>query len=569
MASVVSASIFNHKSGTLDSGLSNKIEVSDADDILKDMDDGQLRDYKSMLTELGNFADKVLINTLSMIAEDYSVAFPKSSSTIYHAIRDLLLSRDVRADCKLPLVYVIDSILKNVRGDYIQIMQDDIHDWMGTVSQMLENDDTAQNKLRKVWNTWKEFDIFPENSWKKMGRCFLDADTELNTAKMVADAKLRAAGIVRAPDGSLQLSAKLRKQMQNVLDEMQNGDVQELNKVSLERLADINPDLLMEIKRAADEIMLNAEANPTMVGANNSTKDGSIHKVAPDLFLELCSPEVLERCAEWEKLSFDPIESTNDSIFKLQQHVANETPKVQLSHVKCSMTSLLGSASATATRLTNMLERLTSLENRKDVTAFPPVHTKVKTVDMAKFTTDGIKEKNDIAIACLYEVGLPCVSSSDGRRFATQIELSKHLDELFRKNQSEKIMDVTQERGWHQSDLEWSGLVDAVNNSDVNLTMNDDGANAGAEASQMDDAKLSTVIADDSRTKCVLCGSNFTSHFDQEEGEWKYSNCCEANVLNNDAADKEFEAMLVHVTCLRGLGSPEFLTMDQVQNSFV
>lgn len=357
--------------------------------------------------------------------------------------------------------------------------------------------------------------------------------------------------------------------MQFVLDEMQNGDVEELNKVSLGRLADIDPDLLIQIKSHADNLILTTGANSTMGVVENDTGPTTNHKLVPDFFLELRSPEVLERCAEWEKLSFDPVENTNDAVAKLLQHVTTETSKIQLSNEKWDITSLLGTASATATRLENMLERLTSLKNSRDTDAFPEIHTKFKTVDMSKFTTEGVKEKNDIAVACLYEVGLPCISSSDGRRFATQIELSKHLDELFRKSQSEKVMEVTHSRGWHQSDLEWSGLVSAKSTSATDLPMSIDGATADAETSQMDDAKLATVTADDSRPRCVLCGINFTQHFDQEEEEWKYSNCCEANVLNSDAAEKEYEPMLVHVTCLRGLGSPEFLTMDQVQNSFV
>ena len=34
-------------------------------------------------------------------------------------------------------------------------------------------------------------------------------------------------------------------------------------------------------------------------------------------------------------------------------------------------------------------------------------------------------------------------------------------------------------------------------------------------------------------------------------------------VLNDDAAEKESESMLVHVTCWQGLGSLVVLTMDQ------
>ena len=50
-----------------------------------------------------------------------------------------------------------------------------------------------------------------------------------------------ATGIARNPDGSLKLPSRLRAQMQILLDEVQADGVDELEKVSLERLADINP----------------------------------------------------------------------------------------------------------------------------------------------------------------------------------------------------------------------------------------------------------------------------------------------------------------------------------------
>ena len=60
---------------------------------------------------------------------------------------------------------------------------------------------------------------------------------------------------------------------------MQNGDVRETDNVSLERLADINPDLLMEIKKATDEI-ISKEGNSTMGGAESHSQESSKQKVA-------------------------------------------------------------------------------------------------------------------------------------------------------------------------------------------------------------------------------------------------------------------------------------------------
>ena len=51
----------------------------------------------------------------------------------------------------------------------------------------------------------------------------------------------------------------MRMEMQNILDELQDDVANELEKVSLERLADMNPDLLANIKRAAEGNMKGKE----------------------------------------------------------------------------------------------------------------------------------------------------------------------------------------------------------------------------------------------------------------------------------------------------------------------
>ena len=54
-------------------------------------------------------------------------------------------------------------------------------------------------------------------------------------------------------DGTLLLPSRLRKEMENVLDDLQSDMSNELDKVSLERLADKNPKLLGDIKQAAED----------------------------------------------------------------------------------------------------------------------------------------------------------------------------------------------------------------------------------------------------------------------------------------------------------------------------
>ena len=181
-------------------------------------------------------------------------------------------------------------------------------------------------------------------------------------------------------------------------------------------------------------------------------------------------------------------------------------------------------------------------------------------IDRSLFTNDGIKKLNEAIIGLLYEVGLPFISSGDGRRFATQLELSKHMDALFKRGQLEKSIATTQERGWYDDDDIWS----RGGKSQEASTAPDDEDGTGPTAGD-DDASPDTFTmpADESRDRCVICGINFKMFFDNDDGIYKYSNCREIEVLNDEAAAKDSEEMLVHVTCWRNLGSPELMTADQ------
>jgi pre-mRNA cleavage complex 2 protein Pcf11 len=627
----------------------NYDDDDDDDDILHDINKEQLENYKQMLLQLGEFPDKILINTLSMIAEDYSTNYPKSCLEIYNAIKSLLLAENgscMKPGCKLPLVYVVDSILKNAKGLYIDIMQDDFISAMdvntdkdGDNKKTDDNDSDNDNnnelskkKLRKVWNTWDQFKIFPKETWKQIGQCFLQEDTKLQNAKIVADAKAKAAGIERSTkDGTLQMSKSLRKYMQKVLDEIQADQVNELDKVGLERLADINPDLLVEIKNAAEELMVKDQqenqqvmmdgsnvhgrghghghghghsrmnmvsgsvGGPSSSGRGSSGGVGSSGNNHPSssssMFEELRSPTLIQRCEEWDKLNLNHRESANDIIKKLLQNVRLGTmPPTSINNPNSNnqqlTTNLLGAASATANHLTTMLERSKTQDHNRGMIKFKAGSLKditgkmffqgANVIDKSKFTSDGLKEKNDAVIARLYDGGLAFVSSADGRRFGTQLELSKHLDALFRKNQLEKSMERTDVRGWYESDRVWSGLGGANSggygydigngngNGNDSMIIDKSQGDYNQNSDLNSDPMSYTVTADESRDKCVVCGINFSMKFNDDEGEWKYENCKEIVVMNDDVAEKESETMFAHVTCLRGLGSPEYLTRDQV-----
>lgn len=105
-----------------------------------------------------------------MVAEDHAES-KKNAKAIYNCIRKPLLDSSVSRDFKLPLVYVLDSILKNVKGRFVKILEEDAKHWMPVVCHVLK--DPQVQKLKKVWNMWRG--IFPESAWREMGTCFTNS----------------------------------------------------------------------------------------------------------------------------------------------------------------------------------------------------------------------------------------------------------------------------------------------------------------------------------------------------------------------------------------------------------
>lgn len=126
-----------------------------------------------------------------MVAEDHADS-SRSAAAIYNVIREPLVSPSVHSDRKLPLVYVIDSILKNVKGEFIPTIENDAKNWMPVVYKALPEDKRV--KLKKVWNLWKDANVFSSlERWEETGQCF--SDTTGNGGDVVDNPALKTAGI--------------------------------------------------------------------------------------------------------------------------------------------------------------------------------------------------------------------------------------------------------------------------------------------------------------------------------------------------------------------------------------
>lgn len=588
-------SIDNDEEGIDENTTIKGFENDDSDDE-EEIDEEQLEEYKEMVDDLGTFPDKIKINSLSMVAEDHAES-ATNAAAIYSIIRESLLSSSVHCDRKLPLVYVVDSILKNVKGQFIPIVEKDASSWLPVVYQALPEE--KRLKLEKVWNLWNrgtKGGVFAKDKWEEMGRCFSEKSTATsmkNGADATADSDLEKAGLSFGKDGRLALVPVLRDAMQAILDEMQYEE-NEMEKVSLERLAAINVNLLGQIKQMAESSLRSGSGNksnssgggdtlPSSLSSSKTTDGELIIDDGLSFLVETRTPGVLKRSNNWEKVSMS--ENTKDArdVIASLHHLVRESTNIEKRYTQMEaieMTGTLATVSVTACLLTMTLQQIkdesdkNKLKSKMGLTSNSGLNGMSRAlapsyfaIDKTLFTNDGIKKLNEAVIGLLYEVGLPFISSGDGRRFATQLELSKHMDALFKKGQLEKSIATTQERGWYDDDDVWSGgekLKEAGDSDELA-----DGDNSGSKTGDADaDPDTFTMPADESRDRCVICGINFKMFFDNDDGIYKYSNCREIEVLNDEAAAEDSEEMLVHVTCWRNLGSPDLVTADQTLQNF-
>mmetsp|Transcript_14887 Transcript_14887/g.21980 ORF Transcript_14887/g.21980 Transcript_14887/m.21980 type:complete len:400 (+) Transcript_14887:646-1845(+) len=396
--------------------------------------------------------------------------------------------------------------------------------------------------------------------------------------------------------------------MQALLDNMHDG-MDELEKVSLERLAQINPDLLANIKQAALGIVKSSStatgnnhgggdvddagnaggSNSTMQTSSNSS--GGAAATVEIIIDPMRSQTDVELAAKWKKVRYVDSNTARNVVRDLQHTVRKQSSSIAENSKEEQLdvdVDLLVAASVTAHHITNMMQKLLDQatekgKNKAINTPLPggPIRslnrsdsflTKTETqrhVDSTLFDTDGLSRDKDgqykWMVGRLYQQGLPFISSSDGRRFATQIELSHHLDELFRKRSAEKNMERTEERGWYLETSNWTGRASSFVKDGDNSKGEQRDDSSSAAADDTDGVSEEMVIADETRSKCAVCGITFEMFFDHDDsGEWMYSKCHEIKVLNDNAADKESENLLVHSTCWKALGAPECLTMDQV-----
>lgn len=107
-----------------------------------------IQDFKSVLQQL-TFNSKPIISELTDLAKNNISNAP----IIVEIIENQL--KIVPNHQKLPIMYLMDSILKNIGGSYITLFSGNLTEFFGQTYNLVDSD--TQMKLKRLVNTWKDY----------------------------------------------------------------------------------------------------------------------------------------------------------------------------------------------------------------------------------------------------------------------------------------------------------------------------------------------------------------------------------------------------------------------------
>ena len=121
-----------------------------------DSETERINDFKGTLRDL-KFNSKPLISMLTMLAESEK-DYPTAAAGIVKAIEGRLhevRTKDKLSPLEVPVLYLIDSIVKNVGGIYIKLFTQNI---VSNFCQIFErSDEKVRSSLYKLRCTWKTY----------------------------------------------------------------------------------------------------------------------------------------------------------------------------------------------------------------------------------------------------------------------------------------------------------------------------------------------------------------------------------------------------------------------------
>jgi len=396
---------------------------------LPDVDHLVAQEYDVFLSQL-TFNSKEIINALTRIAEENKHVSP--------AIAFVLESRILNAepDKKLPLVYLLDSILKNVKNPYLDLFAVRVPKLMPRVYASCTTDVRA--RLRKLVSTWPPY----------FGQQIVSIiATEFNKLDVAQQSGLTAASLYANPEFA-------RSNVQNMAAV---ASAFPSATVSAHTAQPSHTPLAMQQHHVMQL------AQPPILPSHNQTALVELENEARHLI---------------ERINFDThrgLAPSLDRAARLQANIAAQLQLVTDIHKRRSLEALRSSIMAAAPQPAPFpaAPHNQGLSFGMQSTVPSVFQHQQKPVPPAQATAPGAggpqlcasfellkSSAHDGAVRLLYD-DLQHVSRMDGSRFATKDQLRAHLDWLF-EHQKRKRKSAAHSRTWFATESDWRNNVKDV-----------------------------------------------------------------------------------------------------------
>uniref|UniRef100_H3GUC2 CID domain-containing protein n=1 Tax=Phytophthora ramorum TaxID=164328 RepID=H3GUC2_PHYRM len=519
-----------------------------------------LAQFDAQINSMMDYPAKDTINALTMLAERAQFA-PEIVSFLETKIHR------VAPNCKLPIFYLTDSILKNVRGPYVSLFAAKIVPLYCNCVRQVSGKDLK--RFTHVLNTWETTRLFNKDAIAQMR-------TAANRAMQQADPSARSAPASfnqekstqqsRAP--SANSSAKLAQQQQDMelrslLTKLQNDmGIHPTEHMSLEEVRTNNPDYynqLLEFHAASKVEQAGAARGPGAASAPppRARQQPVSQQVPVARDPRRPSPPPHDPRAGAGRL-LKRKQQTPSPPQQPVQEITNDPPRAPDAAAVMSILQKLkgmangGTQSGTTTPQTQP-QQPQQPQQRSDQQQqqAPPRNDNASRM----WFSDKVvahKDRVESNVQKLY-AALPLVCRESGLRFREQAQLDAHLDFLFQYNRARKERGKGGvSRSWYPDEDQWvadfSGDTaprESTSSSFFDRTQKENEKNAGEQASW----ENSRVPVDETITRCRICGENFSKSWDEEEEDWMYTNAVAGTIHNTGPNGNEPQDTIFHKYC--------------------
>mmetsp|Transcript_22897 Transcript_22897/g.23123 ORF Transcript_22897/g.23123 Transcript_22897/m.23123 type:complete len:804 (+) Transcript_22897:150-2561(+) len=536
-----------------------------------------IADFEFRLGKLRIWPDKNIIFELTKIAD--------INQKLANHIADILISRIIdpltSKALKVPLFYLVDSVLKNVGGPYIPLFSSHIVEVFRRVFDELNEQDQA--RLDYMLSTWEERRVLQRELLVSMRNhigtrivCiplpvpiphYRGQDTGVGRHSSVLSMPLGLEDRRRGRDesgwrgeyeerrpgglvGGRVFKQQVRREMTALLEKMYD-DMRVVDRLPLEDLQRMNPTLYTQLWQTAEGTVHDRQERELVRAGGRSAERGSRGFLEP----EAKKPR-LDRGRERDRSRVKAFVGEVPVTVDLTR--ANKLIRRlrQTMRMKKTDSDGVGCVDAVTARLSSLLVHvhipppLPSILSGATLSVAGADDDDISQVQPSKppepvkrvsppFRADELGKNPAAAIRAMY-ADRRYVSRQDGLRFLTQQELGAHLDTLFVRNRGKQRKDEHRDcRSWYCTIPQWVSDFSALTQFN-SKSVSDTGAltgGGGGEGEGEDSDEEMVVPADEQFPRCPVSNEAFLQEWDGEEGDYVYRNA--VKILVTMSADPD------------------------------